>query len=147
MIVDNSVTAQWPAFGQFLNAMIPRMAATPRIVRGVMVHGGVTERVARSALSLGTYPYVAVTALGDRDLGRYYRTRAPNSVLIAADLAQRYETHREERGDLRLQRLVMAVLAHEIVHWADARDGRYRGETPANAFDRDVFNGSVSRYW
>ena len=145
MLVDVRTRFELPAFSHFLDTACRSAANTPQIVAGLVRYGEMSEATVRAILTTQVPPIVGVADLSDNDLGRFMRRNA--TVYVAMDIAHRYEAHPEERSDVRLQRLIVAVLMHEFVHWGDARTGGYRGETPAHAFDRAVFNGRVRRYW
>lgn len=145
MIVSLQTRENYPDFSRYLVWACGAADNTPEIVSGLMRHGEMSRARVRAILTTQVPPVVGVGAVPNGDLGIYLR--ANSRVFIDDDIARRYENNPTERRDVRLQRLIMAVLMHEFVHWGDGRDGAWRGEAPAHAFDREVFNGRVRPYW
>lgn len=147
--------ASLPRLRELLAARLPRVEADKAIVwRCFCATSRLPEILARDVLrgKLGS-PQLIVANL-DRKIGDIhvpingsFRVETPNAIYLCSDIATKCEQS-EFRDDPRFWPVVESTILHELVHWADFRDGTLEGAIElGKQFEICAYGQDIGRYW
>lgn len=130
----------YPKFYKYLRYDLPEVAKVKSIQRAFLRYGQLDGASLKRALEWGEYPTVDVTDLTGA-YGEFQPGIKSNIIQIDRDLVKEFEAGRDwvtNKGGDKVH-LAGATVLHEMIHWADDRDGTdYPGEE-GELFEKAVY--------
>ena len=117
--------AMFPHLTKFVRTEMPKVPNKPRVWRAFLEYGEYNKRWlgkkwATFAFTWGSEPEIIVQDLPGL-YGKYNPRLGVDRIFLASKLVDWYErNHRDTHRKL----MVEAIILHEMVHWADAKDGK-----------------------
>lgn len=151
----------YPNVARFVRGELPKVIDKPRIFNAFIEYGEFkSEKAAKTALTYGENPQLAVKEL---PVGKYgYYPGNGDEIQLNQTIAEQFEKTiafsyqpygRPADWDRLLRdvnRMLEAIILHEIVHWHDVKDGRTRDPIPepgndwGNKFENKAYGRSFS---
>ena len=146
MIIAQALSRAYPKFA----AAVPMALQTAMLHRPIwsafVTHSGMGAGAARNALKPGKNPVLNFRAMPGRN-GEYDITD-PNTVWIAKEICEKYETDPRAAADIRMDQLIQATIMHEICHWSDwLLDKEKSAHEVGKAFEKAAYGRDISPYW
>jgi hypothetical protein len=132
----------YPKLAYYVRVTLPGVINVPAIVHAFRKIGGVDRATLRMALAWGGGPSIKITNLSGA-YGEFTPNVGSQEIRISKRMVEEFEAGRGKRvartGNVHL---VGVTLLHELIHWADDRDGIDRPGEEGEEFERAVY-GSV----
>ncbi len=147
--VDQSA---FPTFTTYVKKDLPKVRDKPRVWRAFLKYAEYDKRWLGSkwatfAFAWGTEPRIIVKEL-DGAYGKFIPKSGTYNIFISQDLVGRFELD-YRRADAKL--LVEATILHEMVHWADRKDGELQlkaaGKEAGREFEKAAYGRVIGRWW
>jgi hypothetical protein len=133
---------RYPKFYAYLRYDLPDVAKVSSIRRAFMRYGQLDRASLERALKWNEEPKCDVTAVSGGDYGEYDWGAGTNVIKVDDDLVDEFEAGRDwvhTKSGAKVHLAGVTVL-HELMHWADDRDGIDQGPTEeGEAFERMVY--------
>ena len=115
----------YPHLTEFVKTELPKVRDKPRVWRAFLKYGEYNKRWLGSkwatfAFAWGSEPEIVIQDLPGL-YGKYSPRLGKDRVFLATKLVDWFErNHRDAHRKL----MIEATILHEMVHWADAKDGK-----------------------
>lgn len=126
----------YPKLHRYIRKRLPSIIHNPKIVAGFAKYGQLTKPALIVALRYGTNPLIRVTSMKS-DCGQFQPgiPSLSHEIKIETRIVKQMETLGRKKDIL----LVGATILHEMVHWADDKDGIDYPREEGELFEKAVY--------
>lgn len=136
---------QYPKFTKYVRHALPQVINEKSIINAFRKYGQIDVTTLKRALSWGAEPHITIKAL-EGAVGEFNASVDADEINIADWIVQEFEDGHGLRKTAynRKVYLVGVTLLHELVHWADNRDGVDFPDEEGERFEIDVYGQVIN---
>lgn len=139
MIMSRADQTRYPKFTKYVRYSMPTVINVKSIVAGFAKYGQIDRATLKRALAWGNQPTIVIKPLVDAD-GMFNGSVDPDVINLNTSVVEEFENgHGVRKNKWGKVYLVGVVILHEMIHWADHRDGvDFPGEE-GEQFEQEVY--------
>lgn len=134
---------RYPKLAYYVRVNLPDVIRVSATVHAFQIIGGINRPTLRMALAWGIGPRINITDLVGA-LGEFTPDIGSQEIRINRRMVEEFEAGRGRRatraGNVYL---VGVTILHELIHWADDRDGIDRPGEEGEEFERAVYGNVI----
>jgi hypothetical protein len=146
MIVSEGFVKNYPRLAVWICDNLPGVRQKVKVFKAFQKYAELSEKVAERAIKHGSPPVIEFRHMPTAN-GEFIGNKYPDTVFIAKDICDKFQTSESDAKDARMHLLVESTLLHEIVHWGDWIDGKVAPFEAGKAFEKEAYGKDVRRYW
>ena len=146
MKISAGLQKDYPKLAKWICDNLPKVKNNCKVFSAFQKYSEQNKQVATQALTAGNNPMIDFRHMPGAN-GEFEGDAHPETVFIAKDICEKFQTSPADAKDKRMHLLVESTLLHEMVHWGDWKDGVDQPDEEGKEFEKAAYGKDINRYW